>query len=471
MNNHSRRATSSWKRRMVRVLGIALVVLTPASAAELQSMIDEYFSKLDAFMEKMADASEVKSRKLATTDAYFEKVSQDHPEFSALIRVNSDGKIISQTIEGEVPEKEYRDISNQGWFSETVGRSTPYYGRLRRGSDYLLFWAKPVIIGRRSVGAIAAKIELDRCFKRIAEKTSVPFRIQLGNKVLFSDAWKESFTPTTQAVVIKGLPELTLKTTKEVMAKKDTEKAAPGKAKETSDSTAGKKKAKTPLEVALGDSAASKGEGLSSHIVIPIIIILGLVGFLVVTGYLSNLSRKKNEALMKEVEKSTGNRSPPAAPAPPTRPDPPRRQRPTAPPTQPPAPRAPSAARNQQPDRAPSQPSPPPPPPAPDRSRSRPAGDQHQERAEIVEYVKNELEKKYSALLREQTESLRKGMEESVRVEVSRRMQLHNEEMLQLVESMSRTMEELEGAVAGRNRMLQGMVAKLKVKMQDLNNG
>jgi hypothetical protein len=62
-------------------------------------------------------------------------------------------------------------------------------------------------------------------------------------------------------------------------------------------------------------------------------------------------------------------------------------------------------------------------------------------------------------------------MEESVRVEVSRRMQLHNEEMLQLVESMSRTMEELEGAVAGRNRMLQGMVAKLKVKMQDLNNG
>ena len=431
-------------------------------------MIDEYFSKLDAFMGKMADASEVKSRRLATTDAYFEKVSQDHPEFSALIRVNSDGKIISQTIEGEVPEKEYRDISNQGWFSETVGRSTPYYGRLRRGSDYLLFWAKPVIIGRRSVGAIAAKIELDRCFKRIAEKTPVPFRIQLGNKVLFSDAWKESFTPTTQAVVIKGLPELTLKTSREPPAKNGAQKAAAGKGKEISDSTAGKEKAKTPLEVALGDSAASKGEGLSSHIVIPIIIILGLVGFLVVTSYLSNLSRKKNEALMKEVEKSTGNRSRQAAPAPRTRPDPPRQRKPVAPPTQPPAPRSPSPARKQQPDRAPS---PPPPPPASDRNRTRPAGDQHQERAEIVEYVKNELEKKYSALLREQTESLRKGMEESVRVEVSRRMQLHNEEMLQLVESMSRTMEELEGAVAGRNRMLQGMVAKLKVKMQDLNNG
>ncbi|MBD3345773.1 MAG: hypothetical protein GF401_11990 [Chitinivibrionales bacterium] len=471
--------------------------------------VDSYFSNLDSYLEKISQSKAMRSR-VSTGDNYFLKEAQEHPEIHTFIRTNSKGKIVNEVIEGEVAEKDYRDISNQSWYDETVGDLKPYYGRLKSGNDHYLFWTQPIKLqtrsgGVRSGGAVAVKVDLKDCFDLIARKTDKSFAVRYDNSTIFTHEWDNSGISKTIQPEIQGVPDLSIKYkvgTAQASADEASDKAGATEAKSEKKSPSAKEsKDSVSSKAALAEAQGKKEEGgIPGHIIFPAIIAVVAVIFFVIAALIGRHIKQKNQMLLDSIEKDnnpsqpkspssppqTAPRKPPVAPPPPPRP---------APQSPPPAASAPKqapatddaydlseleefvgpveqrqtrqampAAQRQTPQR--------PQPQAKSKQKTQPTpnSDNYQQMKkeiynEAVQYLKSEFEKEYNARLMQKLEESKREIQQVLKKDLHANIQSYNQELGSLVEAMTSIVAESENNLAGRNQQMKQVLEQIKKRM------
>ncbi|MBD3320029.1 MAG: hypothetical protein GF350_02935 [Chitinivibrionales bacterium] len=479
-----------------------------AKNINLEQVIDKYFSELDTYLEKMAQTKAMRSR-LATADKYFLDQATKHPEIHTYLRTNSKGRIVNEVIEGDMAERNYRIVSNQGWYSVTVGELKPYYGYLKSGNDYYLFWTKPIIIRRssgstRSGGALAVKADLRKCFEKISQKVDTPLLVTVGNQKLYSNEWDDSGISKSITPDINGISDITVKYKvgeSHSAEQGDSETGKKGAEQSDKKEAAATKKGAAAKPGASLAGTSPKNGGLPGHIIFPALIVFVAVICFIAATFIGKSIKKRNQQLLEAIEKddfptpadskrivftksgdgpeAVQKKAPPRitslpteqAPVPSKRtesndevdiaelkeesgttaqPSAPKQQK--APPVSPPPAQAQAQARRQKP---------------PAQAQSAPmTPDQYQQIKkeiynEAVGYLKSEFEKEYNSRLMQKLEESRREIEQGLKKGV----ETYNRELGTLLESMSSILVESENSLAQRNRRLKNVLETIKQRM------
>jgi hypothetical protein len=221
----------SLRRFFTAALAVCTVAASAAAADSLVVRIEDYFSSMKDELDKVAEARTIKGTSLRRMDRYFVGVLKRHQTIYSLIRTNSKGVVISEVIRGQVPERDYRRISNQRWFHIVERTREDYFGFLKEDDRYYLFWAKPVLksgrSGKRFVGTVAAKIDLWDSFHAISHDAEKPFVVRVGNMSLYSHKWKKDIDYDQVSLDVAGVDNISVRFEKPVMHVKKDSVAAP----------------------------------------------------------------------------------------------------------------------------------------------------------------------------------------------------------------------------------------------------
>ena len=205
----------------VTVAAVVLVAVLPRSCParsmttqEISEGIETWFADLSALFDEIADAPAVKRTSLAETDRYFVSALRRHQALNTLIKTNSRGVVISEVIRGRKPERTFRDISKQQWYSRVARTHQAYHGLLREDNGrYYLFWSKPVLRGsnRRFVGTVVAKIDLWDSFHAYAANVIEPFLVRMDGRSLYSNKWKSEWEYNEEELSIPGIERISVR--------------------------------------------------------------------------------------------------------------------------------------------------------------------------------------------------------------------------------------------------------------------
>lgn len=328
----------------VRVLFFLILIsfnVSTVIAADTYTAVASYFAEYDKVLEKItSDAQSVTS--LSGTEKMFKKKIDQMPAFDYLMRTNSKGKIIAKVTTEGVQPRDFRFIGKQQWYEVISMTVKPYYGMMKKGKAFSLFWNKPIPVkgskGVRFGGSISAKINLKKAFKDISEKEMAEFTVKLGRKILFSNLKDDGTRRASKPLSINGLPVLTIiyneyaDGRKEMAPTKsfkvaDTKEAAPVKTKEAKvedKKVAKKDEPKTTKDIkkvskkkdkaSKKEQAAKKesvkkvdkadGSKKSGSMIIPIIILLSaVVGVIVAVVIIMQSAQKKRKALLEAIDR------------------------------------------------------------------------------------------------------------------------------------------------------------------------
>lgn len=188
------------------------------AASSFKQDIEQFFVDLKQDFDQIANATAVKGTNLSRTDRYFVYTLKKNQPFYSLIKTNSKGVLISEIIRGEKPEREFRDVGTQRWYTTVARTHNDYHGFLRDDEQgrYYLFWAKPVLKkthsgSARFVGAVAAKVDLWDCFHKFSTGIEKPFLVRLGKKSLYSHKWKTEADYEEEALDIPGVKRISIR--------------------------------------------------------------------------------------------------------------------------------------------------------------------------------------------------------------------------------------------------------------------
>lgn len=188
-------------------------------ANSLEEDIDKYFLDLQEDFNTIGSSSILKKTSLSATDRYFVSALKKNQVFYSLIRTNSKGTVISEIIRGEKPQREFRDISDQAWFSDMASQYKDYQGFIKNDETgrYYLLWCKPVLKTTRNgskqfIGAVMAKIDLWDCFYKFSTNREKPFLIRIfDRKDLFSHKWKNEEGYRESALSVPGIDKISVR--------------------------------------------------------------------------------------------------------------------------------------------------------------------------------------------------------------------------------------------------------------------
>lgn len=300
------------KLRLWPVLFVALAGSTGVLAA--QSPVDDieaHFDTLDAQLSKFAWRKDVIKGSLKAVDAIFERYVADHQSIVTLLRVNSKGKVINETTTNGSVGKKFRDVSRQGWFSVANGMK-PYYGYVKTGDSYELFWAKPLKIKTRSGawragGAMLARIDLSRSLQSIASQMTKPFAISSNGSRIF-DIGLSNGNVKELPVTIKGLDNTTFvfAPEPEPTANTTSDSAMPASAAESAQTNVAPaatdkgKPASVAVEEPTRDNTGRTGT-IGRYVPVAVILVL-LVLLFVLVGWVKRQEQRRQEGLMARIE-------------------------------------------------------------------------------------------------------------------------------------------------------------------------
>ncbi len=198
------------------VFSLAILVLGGISGirASVPEEISAHFASLDTALRELSEAREMRVRNISEANGPLEQYMDRYPEVIAVLRINSNGKVVNEIVRKGRPGKKFRDVSSQSWFS-TVSALEPYYGYLEtRGEKMYLFWSRPIKVESgsdyRSGGAVVAKIRLNEALNSVRDKVESAFRILVENRAQYSHDWEKGANYEEQSLRIRGLPETTL---------------------------------------------------------------------------------------------------------------------------------------------------------------------------------------------------------------------------------------------------------------------
>lgn len=198
------------------VFGLAILVLGGICGirASVSEEISAHFASMDTALRDLSEAREMRVRNISEANGPIEQYMDRYPEVIAVLRINSNGKVVNEALRKGRPGKKFRDVSSQSWFS-TVSELQPYYGYLEtRGEKMYLFWSQPIKVesesGHRSGGAVVAKIRLNEALNSVRDQVESAFRILVENRVQYSHDWEKGANYEELPLRIRGLPEATL---------------------------------------------------------------------------------------------------------------------------------------------------------------------------------------------------------------------------------------------------------------------
>jgi len=278
------------------IINCAALVASAASGAG--SAIEEHFDNVHSVLRNLADHEVMISSNFRKADAPLKNTLVEHTEILSLMRTNSRGKVINEIVrDGEAGQK-YRDVSSQGWFSETASMN-PYYGYIkRRDGDVELFWCFPVGLGgggNRFGGAMVAKIDLERAMKNISEKIGSPFKLVVDNRDVYEHEWSGAENASVEKLELRGATELPVKLlVKSPPAVASSAKESPVAATDRAETAA---KPGAPVEETSPAAPAKRSP-------VALIIFLAVIGILLITGIalIRMAAKKRHEALLKAIE-------------------------------------------------------------------------------------------------------------------------------------------------------------------------
>jgi hypothetical protein len=187
---------------------------TFVAASTFKENIEQYFTELMESYNSIASAQGVKGTSLPRTDRYFVSALKKHQVFYSLIKTNSKGVVVSEVIRGQTPERNYRKVDNQRWFTVVSGKHEGYEGFMKEEETgrYYLLWGRPIIKGSSHfAGGVVAKVDLWDCFHEFSDKAEEPFLIRLGNLSLYSHKWKKGISYDEVALDIPGVKRISVR--------------------------------------------------------------------------------------------------------------------------------------------------------------------------------------------------------------------------------------------------------------------
>lgn len=192
------------------------------SASELKTDIEGYFTSIRENFDKLSSAPSMKGTSLTKTDRAFVYTLKKNQTYYSLIKTNSKGMIISEIIRSVKPERNFREVSNQRWFTKAKNNNEDYAGFLKEDNGrYMIFLGKPVFRNANNfVGAIAVKIDIWDCFRKFSENTEEPFQIRLGQKTLYNHRWDKESEFKTEQLDIPGVNDISIRYPASNIAKK-----------------------------------------------------------------------------------------------------------------------------------------------------------------------------------------------------------------------------------------------------------
>lgn len=281
-------------------LTILLLLHTFVAASSFKEDIEKYFTELKEGYDNIANAQAVKGTSLPRTDRYFVSALKRHQVFYSLIKTNSKGVVISEVIRGQTPERNYRKVDNQRWFTAVSTKHEGYEGFMKEEETgrYYTLWGKPILKGNTHfVGGVVAKVDLWDCFHKFSATVEEPFLIRLGNLSLYSHKWEKGTPYDEEALVIPGVKNISIRFPKSSIEPVPADNAALSTAGDSSIKAIGET---ADTEKGKKDKSSTKKMGTIQKIIIAVI----GIALLTLLFFLSKLiSRFKDWRLRKKIDK------------------------------------------------------------------------------------------------------------------------------------------------------------------------
>ncbi len=284
-------------------LGAAFFVVW-AESDETTAAVAEHFDALHTTIAQLAESDALASANIKRAVAPFKKTMSSHASVTSMMRINSKGKVVNEVVREGRPGRRFRNVSRQGWFTETA-RLNNYYGYLkRRDGDFELFWCFPIVLsGNRFGGALVAKIDMKRALKTVAGEIDKPFRVVYEKRVFFAHEWNKSGETATKKLDVRGTEDLKFY----IHAKKAEALAASGDASGKTDGQPAQQVKQTTDAQAAAQAANAKGEtkkGKGSLVgIIFVFVGLFVIGF-GIAAFIGRNAKKRHEALLREIEEN-----------------------------------------------------------------------------------------------------------------------------------------------------------------------
>ena len=277
----------------------------------LDQDLDTIFAKTKAAFDKVAASPLLKSPKLKPVNAFFWKSLKAHQPWHSLFRTDKKGAVINEVIRIEGESKEKRTVAGEPWFAQVSKTMKEHLNVIKneKTGRYYLVWTAPIVAKVKGTemfqGAVAADIDLWDCFDRYSDKSTVPFKIHILDRVvLYEHLWRDTIKYTEKHLTVPGLDKITVRYPRLVSEAVSMYAADSAAALEQArlDSI----QAKTARDLAAKAAAAKKAKSHNT-IFIAVMAILGLLILILVVVMVVRGRKKPDDFAAQEGKDRFGN--------------------------------------------------------------------------------------------------------------------------------------------------------------------
>ena len=218
---HGKGAWGDWDNVMMSapfrcICGMALLLTCRIVRGQNgAALLEQQFKRVDSALSVLLDRPETRMKEIAPVENLFREALANRPEFVTILRTNSKGQIVNVAARDDSMFVKNTDVSNKEWYRSPQESKRPYYGPvIQENRRSFLFWSKPILVRNsmgmpRFGGVIAAKVNLPVCFKLFAARFQGPFQILLRGKEFYYLSWDEHASYEEKPVHIPGTSGLT----------------------------------------------------------------------------------------------------------------------------------------------------------------------------------------------------------------------------------------------------------------------
>lgn len=184
----------------------------------LDQDLDTIFAKTKAAFDKVAASVALKYPRIKPVNTLFWKSLRAHQPWHSLFRTDKKGAVINEVIRIEGESKEKRSVAGEPWFEQVSKTMKEHLNMVKneKTGRYYLVWAEPIIAKVKGTdafqGAVVAQIDLWDCFDRYSDKSTMPFKIHILDRVvLYEHLWRDTIKYTEKHLTVPGLDKITVR--------------------------------------------------------------------------------------------------------------------------------------------------------------------------------------------------------------------------------------------------------------------
>lgn len=189
-----------------------------SSQKTLDQDLDTMFAKTKADFDKVAASVVLKYPRIKPANTLFWKSLKAHQPWHSLFRTDKKGAVINEVIRIEGESKEKRTVAGEPWFAQVSKTMKEHLNVIKneKTGRYYLVWAAPIIAKVKGTetfqGAVVANIDLWDCFDRYSDKSTMPFKIHILERVvLYEHLWRDTIKYTEKHLIVPGLDKITVR--------------------------------------------------------------------------------------------------------------------------------------------------------------------------------------------------------------------------------------------------------------------